>query len=191
MEETILRYKYVPFSDGSLKIISEGTMKFTSPTELNDPFDCAPEIYVAEYIKHISSWKDLLKKAGDHKGYSPAKRIVNKSKMLKHVENNVSSGDFIKSFSEKYGICSLTRDPLNLLMWAHYAKDHTGFVVEFSIPTKVEAYSENQAIHLDVRSSLRKPRAILYIQEIDARLHAALQSRPDVQRSRLSFVRPL
>ncbi|MES9903809.1 MAG: hypothetical protein ABW168_14180 [Sedimenticola sp.] len=57
MDETILRYKYVPFSEGSLSIIKEGTMKFTPPTEFNDPFDCAPDIDANEYVKHVSIGK--------------------------------------------------------------------------------------------------------------------------------------
>lgn len=140
MENTILRYKYVPFSEGSLAIIKEGTMKFTSPSEFNDPFDCAPDINVGIYVDHVSNRKDLLKKAADYRGYSPAERIANKQKMLKQIENAVFD-DFVKQLSKRIGVCSLSRDALNLLMWAHYAKNHTGFVVEFRIPT--EQYCTN------------------------------------------------
>lgn len=164
MSNRILRYKYVPFNDGSLSIISEGTIKFTSPLELNDPFDCVPEINATEYIKHFSSRKDLLKKAGDHQGLTSAKRISKKSRMLKRLEHDLARDDFIKELSRKVGICSLTRDPLNLLMWAHYAKDHTGFVVEFSIPlnvtcTMVEANKclFDWLIPLEVEYSVSKP----------------------------------
>jgi hypothetical protein len=38
---------------------------------------------------------------------------------------------FNKSVSENIGILSLTEDPKNLLMWAHYADSHQGGVVEF------------------------------------------------------------
>jgi hypothetical protein len=41
---------------------------------------------------------------------------------------------FGQKASDSVGICSLSRSPLNLLMWAHYANDHKGFVVEFDIP---------------------------------------------------------
>jgi len=51
------------------------------------------------------------------------------------------SGQFSKEISAGIGICSLTRDPLNMLMWSHYAKNHTGFVIEFNIPE--ESYSPN------------------------------------------------
>lgn len=39
----------------------------------------------------------------------------------------------IEILNDEIGICSLSRNPLNLLMWAHYASSHTGFVVEFSV----------------------------------------------------------
>jgi len=34
-------------------------------------------------------------------------------------------------FGAEIGILSLSEDPINDLMWAHYAKDHSGFVLEF------------------------------------------------------------
>ncbi len=46
MTNDILRYKYLPFNEGSTCIISEGTMKFSSPDEFNDPFDYSPDIDV-------------------------------------------------------------------------------------------------------------------------------------------------
>lgn len=38
---------------------------------------------------------------------------------------------FIQILGLHIGVLSLTEDPNNLLMWAHYAKSHTGFVLEF------------------------------------------------------------
>jgi hypothetical protein len=34
-------------------------------------------------------------------------------------------------YNSKYGILSLTESPISLLMWAHYAESHTGFVIQF------------------------------------------------------------
>jgi hypothetical protein len=134
MPEDMLRYKYLPFNEGSICIISEGTLKFSSPDEFNDPFDCSPEFDVEKHLEYVSSLKDLLKRAGDSLGYSPAQRIQNKNQMLKRVERATSEPNFGKQITKDVGICSLSREPLGLLMWAHYANNHTGFVVEFSIP---------------------------------------------------------
>jgi hypothetical protein len=159
MSETILRYKYVPFNEGSLCIIKDGTMKFTRPSEFNDPFDCNPE-----YHRHyMSEQKDLLKKAGDDLGLSPAKRIQNKGVMLKRLEIALQNGEFGQKAVNDLGICSLSRDPLNLLMWAHYAKDHTGFVIEFCIPIPIQAQTIkeedafNWLVPLEVKYQNAKP----------------------------------
>lgn len=41
----------------------------------------------------------------------------------------------LKNFRESVGILSLTRTPLNPLMWAHYAEEHKGFVVGYEVDT--------------------------------------------------------
>lgn len=41
-EDVIYLYKYLPFNEGSLCVLTEGTVKFTSPLNFNDPFDCLP-----------------------------------------------------------------------------------------------------------------------------------------------------
>jgi hypothetical protein len=145
MVETILRYKYVPFNEGSLCIIKNGTMKFTRPSEFNDPFDCYPEMDENKHLKYMMERKDLLKKAGDGLGLSPAQRIQNKGVMLNRLKTAIQNGEFGKKLVSDVGICSLSRDPLNLLMWAHYAKDHTGFVVEFCIPLQSQTNDEEEA----------------------------------------------
>ncbi|MES9903808.1 MAG: DUF2971 domain-containing protein [Sedimenticola sp.] len=106
----------------------------------------------------------MIKKAGDYRGYSPAERIANRRKMLKQVENAVLNDSFVKQLSKGIGVCSLSRDPLNLLMWAHYAKNHTGFVVEFCIPTIAECtkseaidYMLDFLVPLEVDYSEEKP----------------------------------
>lgn len=41
--------------------------------------------------------------------------------------------------SKLFGVVSLTADPLNRLMWAHYADSHSGIVVEFAHTQEREA----------------------------------------------------
>jgi hypothetical protein len=38
----------------------------------------------------------------------------------------------LKSINKEYGLLCLAENPYNLLMWAHYAASHTGFVIEFN-----------------------------------------------------------
>ncbi|MCP4605675.1 MAG: DUF2971 domain-containing protein [Proteobacteria bacterium] len=132
--ERIRRYKYLPFNERTLRIITEGTIKFTRPSELNDPFDCAPDVETGNIEEYLNARPDLLEGAGNILKLSPAQRIKEKQTMIKRLEKAVVQGALSQQAADKVGICSLTRDPLNLLMWAHYAQHHTGFVVEFNIP---------------------------------------------------------
>jgi hypothetical protein len=162
MSGTMLRYKYIPFDEGSLCILKDGTMKFTRPSEFNDPFDCDPEVDEHQWIKYIKSeGKDLLKRAADSLGLSPAKRIQQKNVMLKRLTKAFQNGEFGQKAVNDVGICCLSRDPLNLLMWAHYAKDHTGFVIEFCIPTETSTYGKDDILNwlfpLEVKYQKEKP----------------------------------
>ena len=141
-------------------------MKFTSPSEFNDPFDCDPEMDERKHLKYIrEERKDLLKKVGNSWRLSPAERIQKKGVMLKNLEIAFKNGEFGQKAVNGVGICSLSRDPLNLLMWAHYAKDHTGFVIEFCIPLQSQTYYEEDAkkeainwlVPLEVKYEKEKP----------------------------------
>lgn len=135
--EKIRRYKYLPFNEGSLNIIKDGTMKFSPPSKVNDPFDCAPDYETGNVEEYINSRPELLKKACDMLKLSKKERIRQKEEMIRRLKFAVEDGAFGQKASDAVGICSLSRDPLNLLMWSHYAKHHTGFVVELEIPVTV------------------------------------------------------
>ncbi|WP_333874178.1 DUF2971 domain-containing protein [Methylobacter sp.] len=152
MEELIadqmLRYKYLPVDDsfkepfdkkGALSVIKDGTIKFSHAKEFNDPFDCYPDIDKEELSKYFSGKKGFLKNIGNELGLSPAQRIQEKPKQIKRLK---SFSNPLEILNNQIGICSLSRNPLNLLMWAHYATSHSGFVVEFSIPIKPTSFDD-------------------------------------------------
>ncbi len=154
MSARLLRYKYVPLDDsfkeppdykaGSLCIITDGTMKFSHPDEFNDPFDCRPDVdirAISKQVKKSISQEDIDQIIEHEKGkLSPADRLIERRKYLN--KQQFSEDDYFKIMNDRVGICSLSRNPLNLLMWAHYASKHTGFVVEFSVPTIISHESE-------------------------------------------------
>jgi hypothetical protein len=127
--QSIRRYKYLPYSCGSLQIIKDGTMKFTRPGKVNDPFDCSPDFDASDIKEYLLSRPDLVSRSGN-------------LQHLPELEAAIAEGVFNQIADENIGICSLSRDPLNLLMWAHYAEYHKGFVIEFDIPVCVEAENE-------------------------------------------------
>lgn len=136
MLKTIRLYKYLPFSDGSLKIISEGTIKFTKPSEFNDPFDCNPEHDTDAIDKYIESMPDIVEKVLKYRNARCKDIDKELAAMKERLKTAINNGHFGQEASDNVGICSLSREPLNLLMWAHYTQDHSGFVVEFEIPVE-------------------------------------------------------
>lgn len=133
-EHVIYRYKYLPFSEGALKILTEGTIKFTCPLEFNDPFDCFPH-YDTTSISQLPGMRpDLFKAAGDRRGLSPAKRLQQKGCFVARLRNRIEDGSFVTDLVKGVGVVSLSKVGLNILMWSHYADFHRGFVIEFRIP---------------------------------------------------------
>lgn len=134
--DPVFRYKYLPFDDGSLKIISEGTIKFSSPLEFNDPFDCRPYLDPTSIDDLWKTRPDLYRIACQRAGLSPAKRITERTKMTTRLRREIDSGNFERSLLQGVGVVCLSRTATNILMWSHYATFHRGFVVEFAIPRK-------------------------------------------------------
>ena len=53
-------------------------------------------------------------------------------------------------FVDKSGIYSLSRTPIDELLWAHYAYNHSGFCIEYDLNKLIE-YEKNDYRYLDVR----------------------------------------
>ncbi len=117
-----------------MKILKEGTIKFTKPSEFNDPFDCDPEHDTENLEEFLKSQPDLVEKVLKYRNTNSQENLKEFEAMKCRLKAAIENGHFGQEASDAVGICSLTRDPLNLLMWAHYACNHTGFVVEFDIP---------------------------------------------------------
>lgn len=127
-------YKHVPFSDGSLCIIKDGTLKFTPPSEFNDPFGCVYGI-TENHFQSSSELKRLFERHG-WDSISPARRIdlARRSKFLQ--SKAMDDGSYFENFYTKFGICCLNHNPLNILMWSHYADNHRGILIEFKFSKK-------------------------------------------------------
>lgn len=132
---------------GALKVITEGTMKFTCPLEFNDPFDCFPYYDVSNIDQLPRLRPDLFRAARHRLGLSPAKMLEKKREWISTIRNRVRDPSFVVELIEKVGVVCLSRNALNIPMWSHYADYHRGFVVEFRIP--VRGYLEDLAIATD------------------------------------------
>jgi len=130
-------YKYGKFDEYTEKIFTNNEIYFSSPDEFNDPFDSKPR-YICEGNKQqkISYLLGLYKKKYPRRSKEEISADVKREIITEGKEGIVlnealeTSGDRIRKM---LGICCFSEKRDNILMWAHYAKQHTGFCLEFDI----------------------------------------------------------
>ncbi|WP_310441530.1 DUF2971 domain-containing protein [Sulfurimonas sp.] len=105
-------YKYLSFENAK-KIFENQTLRFSNPLSFNDPFELKPNISkLTDSSNHlvINTVSDLLNGSGQAQKFHDG------------LVSNLSNG---------IGILCLSAKKDNLLMWAHYAEEHRGIVIEF------------------------------------------------------------
>lgn len=130
-------YKYRDFNNEfHLKTLFEGQLFIASPNNFNDIYDCkipvrydlADDVHLKEQL--IKSLKQISKEASNDINDKVAKVLLN-SNLFDKLKELSTDELFLSFLYSSTGIYSLTHRYDNLLMWAHYAKDHTGFCIGF------------------------------------------------------------
>ena len=151
----MILYKYV--SAERIDILQNQLIRFTQPNALNDPFEARPnfhatiEGFAREFANTIRQnpgmWEDCRRVTqtnldqqlfadtieGNPDNAAQLYRSLGRQPPLPELLGK-SYGLPDKLYKEVYnlvGILSLSETPDNLLMWAHYAEGHTGFVLMF------------------------------------------------------------
>lgn len=143
-------YKYL--HPDRIDVLRNGTIRFSSPKALNDPFELKPHIsalapqneihsdfeaklsnILAEEYAKLPAQLRRQRPLSQFQELAKAQLPQLKIQLQGFTEMAVPMVQRImsKNFEEMIGILCLTESPANLLMWAHYADSHQGFVVEF------------------------------------------------------------
>ena len=107
-------YKYL--SPERVDVLRNERVRFSQPTVFNDPFELS---YVVDSI--YGSGVNTLEHALANTKLGNA---------LLGAVGEVTSKGLRQYFANQLGVLSLAEKPDNLLMWAHYARSHEGFVLE-------------------------------------------------------------
>lgn len=154
---TKILYKYRGISEFTEKIFLKQKIWLSKAEGLNDPFECTIQQIAEDFIKeevkrmkeaHIMGYvhstkmnpnpfdKTILKKIRKVKTLNDKHEVVRKA-YLKYGNISLSNPvDVFKGFDKQLqnaGIFSLTEDPLNQLMWAHYGQSSQGLAIGFSV----------------------------------------------------------
>jgi len=115
-------YKYMQLSDGHLTI-ANSTLKFTKPSEFNDPFDC--DIGLLEF-KNIGNINQHV-----YDDYDELKKIYPSLTFDLFLEAYEPAIQDKINFTR---VCcfSANENVGNILMWSHYANKHKGVCLQFN-----------------------------------------------------------
>lgn len=159
-------FKYCSASTAA-QILQNGTMRWRSPLEYNDPFDAqwdplwtlrTPE-FEAEYLRFGRivfagpiNWSDVHDDAVDdirrfRRRFAPmpeAKRQTEVDRQLREClpmfkRRGEEQRPFLNAIARLRVLC-FSRSPASVLMWSHYANEHRGAVVGFDADVLKEAF---------------------------------------------------
>ena len=138
-------FKYCCAKRG-LSILTENKIRFTPPEEFNDPFELLPliapnaselDMLTQKQLQVEYAFADVTPGSPlrplDYKGFVKSTFKAQRDHAEKTAVNLPS--DFAEqiraSMGKKFGVLSLSATKENLIMWAHYADEHRGCVLEF------------------------------------------------------------
>jgi hypothetical protein len=184
-------YKYRTWSDTFHKrLLTDQELYFPSPLSFNDPFDCSVLLTI------VSPKRDIIRKSyylinHDFPELPRAERRkrATKIRLEKHYKNDEELKRTRKlNLENDYGVCSLTTNNANLVMWSHYADSHKGFCVGLDL-NQIVYDKDTQEQFLKEAKIMVRCYEVHYYKEYPI-LEFHLDQRPDIE-SAMEAVQPL
>ena len=139
----MLVYKYMPGD----RFFSDFKFRLTPAEDLNDPRELVPDIrlrdpkaYALNIItRNVEStyWQMQIANPTMTPEQVWANILAASRAHIQKFDEKVTAGMIYEMFmrvtNRNVGVLSLTEDPLNELMWAHYANSHSGFAVGLDV----------------------------------------------------------
>ena len=122
-------------------ILVNRRLHFSDPLTFNDPFDCAIGLDLRRNATE-QDWIDYFihlveEETPDTTPNERRKRALDNVKRERHkdpafiddAENYIRQ--IVREFGRNLGVLCLSSDPKSVMMWAHYADNHVGLVLQF------------------------------------------------------------
>lgn len=121
-------------------------LKFTSPKNFNDPFDCKSFLFTLEGVKRgeAITWIQNTWVKSRFSGESSVKRREIAERMYEDFKSGKAeyiaekiSNEIYSKIQDDFLICCFSEIPDSILMWAHYATGHKGFCIKYRFVNKM------------------------------------------------------
>jgi hypothetical protein len=170
-------YKYYDFKsffkcESKLQSFRNNKLWASVPSEFNDPFDCLNQVFLKgnNFVNKYEYFHDTFDKCKiTFDGYTDVKEEKLRS-FIKNLspttldklykKDNIRLPDICDNkqitnyFQNKYYITCFTSNLRSILMWSHYAQNHTGFCLEFD-PGKISFNIESK-----IKKSVNQDKAL-------------------------------
>lgn len=131
-----LIYKYKGFNEYTEALISESYLWFSTPSEFNDPFECRPWFnfnyephqLVEAMARHIRRIKPSVT---PNAATAEAVGIFLEGRHRRPEIWEALRTGVIESTTKRIAVLCLSAVEDSILMWSHYAQDHTGICLGF------------------------------------------------------------
>lgn len=136
-------YKYVSIETAE-KILSNNTLKFSTVDELNDPHELAIpslNIRITDKLKKQISNEIITKYGNQNSNIEEHLLSISNDQYYKSLYSE------LEALRKSIGILCLSKENSNTLMWTHYADNHKGICLGFSLPSVIS----NLCIAFEVR----------------------------------------
>jgi len=116
----------------------EGRAYFPSSRDFNDPFDCLPHFSVPDEEKELrKTWDHLVIRMIRTLGDEIPEEVI-RTQLMKSIEGENIVEKMKATFAagchhtaSKMGVFCLSETIDSVLMWSHYASNHSGFALRF------------------------------------------------------------
>lgn len=158
----MILYKYTKFQNLS-SIAERGTLAFPLVNQLNDPCESSIESTLSHLrtleslppfaYKPVAEYRvGLMKDVGFNPLYDKSLPTIEENeRRAKHNEGLQQLERMLKHFRDNVGVLSLTSNPTNAVMWAHYADQSKGVCVGIDLDrTLFGSYHPSESFYKDV-----------------------------------------
>ena len=163
-----LLYMYRPGNNDEFdrQLIADNKAWFSSPEQLNDPFERRPHVvwntgiehlyskFSATYLARMAVETALMPTQQRRDEISGALRLLNSDKAREHFKQGISA-ELERSF-HTHSIRCFAESSVDIRMWSYYARDHSGYCLGFNFD---EPWSYVHMSGVDVRLI---PRRVIY-----------------------------
>lgn len=105
-------YRYRSCSEVDISNLEKDIIWMSKPSNFNDPYDCWVKVDVESIMNEIFGGITIPKNVDSE----------DPNKKMEEIFETIKSHVYVSCFTENYD---------NLVMWSHYANNHTGFCIEY------------------------------------------------------------